>query len=113
MIENKGFKLYITRGDDVLINVNITQHLADGTEASYEMQEGDTLTLTVKHNSDYTNAEAVLQKVYTSNQVAIFHDDTKDLDYGLYLYDIVLKNAAGHIYTLILDTLELTKEGGL
>lgn len=113
MIENKGFKIYMTRGDDVVINLDITIVNDDDSRTPYIMEDGDTLTLTIKHNSEYGNEAAILQKVYTAPQVSIFHDDTKDLEYGLYLYDIVLKTSEGLIYTLIIDTIELTKEGGI
>lgn len=87
--------------------------MSDGTKVAYTMQEGETLTLTVKYNSEFGNSEALLQKVYSSADCVIDHDDTKDLEYGLYLYDIVLTDANSKIYTLVMSTIELTKEGGI
>lgn len=113
MITNSGFLVSMTRGDDVAIHVDIKSVAADGTKTDYTMEEGDTLTLTVKYNSEFGDDDALIQKIYTTPDITIEHDDTKDLDYGLYLYDIVLTAANGNIYTLIMSTLELTKEGGI
>lgn len=113
MINNINSAIIMTRGDDVAIHVNITSIASDGTETEYTMQEGDRLIFTVKYNSEYGNAEALIQKTFTTANITIDHDDTKDLEYGLYLYDIVLVDSNDKIYTLLMNTLELTKEGGI
>ena len=112
MITNTGANISMTRGDDVAVHVNINEVAADGTKTPYTLAEGDTLTLTIKHNSDADDSP-VIQKVFTTLDLLIEHDDTKDLEYGLYLYDVVLTSADGKIYTLLMATLELTKEGGI
>lgn len=111
MIDNIGNAVTMTRGDDVAIHVNIWEEAEDGTKTPYTLDEGETLTLTIKHNSEEDTA-AIVQKVYTTQDVIIDHDDTKNLDYGLYLYDIVFTSSTSKTYTLIMSTLELTKEGG-
>ena len=112
MINNTGANISMTRGDDVAIHINIWEVAADGTKTAYELEEGDTLTLTIKHNSDADDSP-VIQKVFTTQNLIIDHDDTKALEYGLYLYDVVLTSATNKIYTLLMATLELTKEGGI
>lgn len=112
MITNTGANISMTRGDDVAVHININEVAADGTKTPYTLEEGDTLTLTIKHNSDADDSP-VIQKVFTTQDLLIEHDDTKDLEYGLYLYDVVLTSSDGKIYTLLMATLELTKEGGI
>lgn len=112
MISNTGANISMTRGDDVAVHININEVAADGTKTPYTLVEGDTLTLTIKHNSDADDSP-VIQKIFTTQDLLIEHDDTKDLEYGLYLYDVVLTSSDGKIYTLLMATLELTKEGGI
>ena len=64
MINNTGANISMTRGDDVAIHVNIWEVAADGTKTAYELEEGDTLTLTIKHNSDADDTP-IIQKVFT------------------------------------------------
>lgn len=70
----------------------------NGEEVAYEMQDGDTLTFSVKRNineSDY-----VLQKTSKSNKVVFQHADTKDLQPGNYVYDIQVQTALGQVQTI-------------
>lgn len=90
----------LTRGDTARFSVGITNE-ADGS--AYEMQSGDTLTLTIKKNSN--DAEPLVQKVLTG--AATFHIEPKDtakLAFGKYKYDVQLNTASGDVYTVIEPT---------
>lgn len=84
--------IYLTRGDTAVINFNLS---------NYELQDGDTVLLTVKQSVD--TADIAFQKVLDkeTNQFVIEHNDTKNLPYGKYVYDIQLTTAQGQVYTII------------
>lgn len=88
-----GNTIEITRGDtgefDIALN-NI-----DGTP--YEPQEGDVITFTVKKGTQ--EKEILIQK--TGQHIEIKPDDTKDLLYGTYKYDIQVTFANGKVCTVV------------
>lgn len=87
----------LTRGDTARLTVSITNE-TDSSE--YVMQDGDTLTLTVK--KDVNDAEPSFQKVL--NRTNTFHIEPKDtaqLQFGRYKYDVQLTTAGGDVYTVI------------
>lgn len=85
-------KIYLVRGDDAILKVELTQE--DGT--AYEMQEGDIIALTVRK---LPNAESdVLLSAASgsgSNEITIPHDATAELEYGEYSADIQLTYSDG------------------
>lgn len=78
----------------------------------------DNLYFTVKKTSKST--ERAFQKTLAGGEIVygedgyyhitIESDDTAELDYGDYRYDIELKSATGIVKTLILGTITLTDE---
>lgn len=99
--------IQLTRGDTARILVPIVN---DATNASYEMDDSDKLTLTIKKRP--RDSECLLQKVITgSNHFHILPSDTSNLQFGKYYYDIELTTAVGDVYTVIEPaTFELLKE---
>ena len=86
----------ITRGDTAYLTVDIL----DDAGATYEMQPGDTLTMTVKRN--FTDAEPCLQKIIEGeNQFHLTPFDTKDMEFGKYKYDIQLNTVDGDVFTIV------------
>lgn len=85
----------LTRGDTLTLEVTIT----DGNNEPYELQDGDKLTFTVK-KSVFTE-EILIQKEIVDGIFTISHDDTKDLSYGKYKYDVQLNCANGDVFTVI------------
>ena len=86
IVENN--KIFLTRGDDAEIEVGPLT-LVDGS--TYELQEGDTLTLTVRETPTEEAAALVqITSVPGSNRIIIQHEDTSDLDYGQYSADVQL-----------------------
>lgn len=92
--ENKNVTL--TRGDCANLIVVITD--MDGE--TYVLREGDKLLFTVKSNC---NTETILiQKDISSNsRISIVHDDTKNLPYASYYYDVQLTTSGGSVYTVL------------
>lgn len=86
----------LTRGD----NADIIVQIKDLNGDTYELQEGDKLLFTMKRNCK--TDIIVIQKDITSNQIiSIEHNDTKDLDYGTYYFDVQCTLADGNVYTVI------------
>lgn len=88
--------IYLTKGDDGKLPVNVT--LGD---ESYQMSEYDTLTITVR---ELPSAESpVLLQIETvpgSNRIIFNSADTKDISPGRYSADIQLTDGGGRKYTI-------------
>lgn len=94
---NEDGTIRLTRGDTARLTVSIANDL---TNSDYSLNEGDTLTLTVKRT--VKDSEICFQKVLTgSNMFTIEPDDTKELPYGKYKYDVQLTTASGDVFTII------------
>lgn len=99
--------IQLTRGDTARLVVTVQNDL---TGSDYEIAEGDTFRFTVKKSVNTT--AALFQKVVQgSGQFYIQPEDTKDLAFGKYLYDVELTTAEGDVYTVIVpSTFEVLKE---
>lgn len=79
---------------------------------------GDNLYITVKKNAN--SKEVLIQKTLESGidynnddgyyYVTLKADDTSELDYGTYGFDIELKTSAGLVKTLLIGSITLTEE---
>ena len=94
-IDDKTIKL--TRGDTARLTVPII-NLANNGE--YTMESGDILYFTVKKTAK--DSDFLFQKSVTgSNSIHIKPEDTADLSFGKYKYDVQLTTATGDVYTVI------------
>lgn len=84
----------LTRGDTAHFDVIITQ--PDGT--AYEFAAGDSLKLTVKKD---VNGDVLIQKAVENTEIDLAPEDTKDLEFGAYVYDVELTTASGDVYTVV------------
>lgn len=89
-------KIYITKGDDAVIDVDIT---IDGR--AYPMQEGDRLTLTVRARPE-ADSPVLLETTGATGdtQLALSHEKTAQMEVGQYSADIQLTTAEGKRITL-------------
>lgn len=88
--------VHLTRGD----NADIEVIIKDLNGNTYTLQEGDKLLFTLKRNC--VTDTIVIQKDITSDSViTLEHDDTKDLNYGKYVFDVQLTMDDGQVYTVI------------
>lgn len=102
----------ITRGD----TKNLAFTRKDGNGAVIESIP-DEVWFTVKENC--TTEKKLIQKTFTSEDITIdenyqyhftiAHEDTKDLDYGEYVYDIQIKSG-NYIKTIAKDELIIESE---
>ncbi len=88
-----GTDLCMTRGDSEIITVRVT---------GYTLTEGDMVELTVRRN---VKTPPVLYKRVTefrdnAAQIAIDPQDTRDLPFGVYVYDVQL-TYGGAVKTII------------
>ena len=104
---NKDGTIRLTRGDTARLTVTINNDF-DGK--LYEITETDVLKLTVKRSVRDTTP-AFQKSVTGSNKFYIVPDDTKDLVFGKYIYDVELTTVGGDVYTVIEPTIfEILKE---
>lgn len=90
-IEEK--KIYFTRGDTGYFTIDIS---------GYEPTDGDKLVFTVKKE---IGGEKLIQKEINIGDTFILNpEDTRNLDYGKYWYDIEVQTATGQIFTIIEKT---------
>ena len=87
----------LTRGDTAALTVSIVD---DVNKQQYEMKITDVLKLSVK--KDTHEADYCFQKVSTGKpNITIQPEDTKELDFGKYIYDVQLENSEGAVSTII------------
>lgn len=100
-------RISLTRGDTAYLDIEVK---IDGN--AYELQEDDTLTLTVKKKPSDTDSEPILiQKViYGETLFHIEPSDTAELPFGKYKYDVQLNKANGDVFTIIEPTLFIVLE---
>lgn len=97
MLKIEGSTIRLTRGDTAKISIAIDNATSGH---AYVLEDGDTLTFTIKKSVYETNA--IIQKVMTgSATISIEPEDTEDLSYGAYVYDVQLTTESGEIYTVV------------
>lgn len=95
MLSIRSNVITLTRGDNAHFEISVT--LQDGQ--SYDMVDGDMLQFCLKKNSKDT--VELLRKTFTEPEFELVPEDTKDLDFGTYVYDIEIQLATGEVYTII------------
>lgn len=83
------------RGDTGIIKVEL--YGADGSP--FEFRDGDSATLTIKKK--ISDEKPVLQKTTTDGLFVFQHEDTQDMKYGNYWYDIQVTLAEGQVLTVV------------
>lgn len=110
----KGREIQLTRGDTLQVLVTITK---DGEE--YTPQDGDSVRFALKHEklnakrTDYKDEEPLIIKDIPIDTMILElePEDTKDLDFGTYVYDIEITFEDGVVDTFIpAARLNLTEE---
>lgn len=94
MLTISNQNIFLTRGDTAKIALSITS----AGNSAYDSTK-DTVVLTVKKST--TDKEKILQKTAVNGIITISHADTRNLEYGDYVYDVQLTTAAGDVCTII------------
>lgn len=108
MYEINGTSIKLTRGDSFYCTVGM-KNKDDGTD--YEPQEGDVVRFALKKK--YQDVDPLILKNIPTDTLTLHlePEDTKDLAFGSYVYDIELTKANGDVDTFIYEAeFELTKE---
>lgn len=100
MLRIEDGAIYLTKGDTAYLKVNLA--FDDGTE--YEVQEGDTLTLSVKPDTKDETPYVFTKTVKPGETFEIKPEDTKEQEVGSYYYDVQLNTSIGEIFTVIEPT---------
>lgn len=103
----QGTTITLTRGDTFMALISITQ--SDGSP--YLPVEGDSVRFAMKRS--YTDKEPPLVKdiPIATMKLVLEPEDTKDLEFGKYVYDIQLTKATGEVDTFITKgTMKITEE---
>lgn len=95
MLKCDGNTIHLTRGDSAVLLLKIRKD----DETEYELQAGDSVLFTVK-NSVYDTA-VIIQKKLIDGVIKLNPDDTKNLQYGTYYYDVELTQTDGFVATVI------------
>lgn len=88
-------RISLTRGDTAVLQIA----LRNSRNETYHIRDGDELVFTLKKTT-HTN-EILISKSAVEMTVKLFPEDTKNMDYGLYIYDIQLKKESGEICTVV------------
>lgn len=105
MIKINDKTIRLTRGDSCVINLTIYE--ADGTTV-YTPTENDHIIFTVK--PDINNDYYVLIISFVNGSLVLYKEDTINLNFGEYFYDVRLEN--NNNYDTILDQGVFIIEGG-
>lgn len=87
----------IVRGDTADIEITVSEIDEHGERREHALVEGDVLTFTVKKNT--RTSDVLIQK--TGSSIKILPEDTEDLAYGTYKYDVEFTDAVGTVDTII------------
>lgn len=100
--------IYLTRGDSMTLTVSITD--SDGNE--YTPSSSDVIRFALKRDKytlggrDFSDTAPLITKTIdpTTLELVIDPEDTADLDFGQYAYDIELTDSDGAVDTFIPPT---------
>ena len=104
MIKIKGQTIEMTRGDTLVVAIRLLLN-----KATYTPNEGDTLKFMLGRSglnssgTAYRNPGVLISKNVPIDTLLLRIDpeDTKDLDFGTYVYDLELTTASGRVDTVI------------
>lgn len=85
----------IIRGDTTRFEIEVL----DQSGEKYVLLDGDQLVFTVKKNT--STDDIIIQKKILGDTFTLTHDDTKNLEYRKYVYDIQLTQSNGDVTTVI------------
>jgi len=93
--------IYISQGDSAICDISIVS--PNFPYNSYEMAAGDKLVFTVRSSPKQLNSEELplIQKTLTEPCLILEPNDTANIEFGEYYYDVKLLFADGNVNTII------------
>ena len=113
MLEINEQSIYLTRGDSADLKFPAVQTNEDGTEEPYEFQEGDEVYFRL---AQVAGQQVLIEKQCEidseTNDVVLYleNDDTKDLKFGTYRYEVELISGTEHYTYIANQPFEIGKE---
>ena len=99
----------MTRGDTFSADICIYQP----NGKPYNLAKDDVIQFAMKKSAKDTTILILKDISIETMKLVLNPDDTKDLDFGTYVYDIQLQKTTGEVYTFITKSyLTLTEEVG-
>lgn len=100
MLKVSSKKIYLTRGDTAFLEISLLDEKGD----PYTPEEGDDVIFRLKKSP--TSKDVLIEKhINIDDMVLEFEeDDTKDLKFSTYKYEIELVTVTGHHFTVIEST---------
>ena len=99
MISVNGNNIYLTRGDT--LKCHIAMYDTEGNE--YTPESTDSIRFALKRTVNDRRPLILKEIPYDTLLLSIYPDDTKELEFGNYIYDIELTTASGTVDTFIAD----------
>lgn len=107
-ISNTG-DISLTRSDTAKLIVNLELEDANGDRVPYGVASDSIVKFTVK--KDYDDDPVIEKIIIGGTEIHIKPEDTTNLDFGKYKYDVQVTTADGHNYTPIANKVfRITKE---
>lgn len=106
LYKNTVYKISMTRGDSLIISFELMQ---DGE--AYIPQDGDVIRFALKEK--ISDESVLVEKIIPNDTMTLTlaPEDTKNLNFGEYRYDVQITYADGFVYTFITDSpFEITNE---
>lgn len=103
---DSNYNISLTRGDTGVFTIE----LVDDEGAPYTPKGGDTIRFAL--DKKYGVADPLIRKDIPPETLILQIDpeDTKELDFGTYYYDLELTDAFGHVSTILIAKFNVTKE---
>lgn len=100
-INSKNNTITLTRGDTFICDVKIRNQDGD----PYTPAEDDVIRFALKHDIKKEEKPLILKEISIDTmQLRLEPDDTKNLQFGVYYYDIEITRADGIVDTFITKT---------
>ena len=98
---DSDYNITIIRGDSGYVTVPLVE-VIDGEETPYTPKEGETLRFAMAKKYGATEEECYILRDIDINTLKLYFypEDTKDLKFGTYKYDLEFTNVDGYIDTI-------------
>lgn len=107
MLRITNTDIYLTRGDSALLELKITDE--DGH--TWEPTSTDKVIFCLKRSPENPEPLLTIQAAEGQTDILLYPNDTKELSFGEYIYDIHVETTSGNIFTVIADSkFEIGKE---
>ena len=110
VLRKNSVSVYVTRGDSANFPLNITR--ADGSQFIPDVTKGEQIIFTVRSGPKSEEYPPLIQKNITGTRIEIEPEDTENLDYGAYIFDVEVKYMDEELETktVIVGQLNVTAE---